>query len=72
MEEVVWADRIAVFNKGEIVLEGSPKEIFMEDEKLEKWGLSVPLVTKLSKCLVERGFEIPHPILTIEELSVWL
>lgn len=72
MEEVVWADRIAVFNKGEIVLEGSPKEIFMKDEKLEEWGLSVPLVTKLSKCLVERGFKIPHPILTIEELSTWL
>lgn len=72
MEEAIWAERIIVFFKGEIVAQGNPKEIFSKDELLELWGLNLPLTTRISKCLYERGFNLPHPLLSPEELALWL
>lgn len=60
-----------LFN-GEIVDLGTPKEIFLKEERLDEWGLNLPITTKISKCLSERGFDIPHPLLTPEELALWL
>ncbi len=72
MEEVSLSEDVAVFFNGEIVYRGFPKEVFNKDKELEEWGLSLPLVTQLSKYLRDRGLDIPHPILTIEELYSWL
>ncbi|TYT20981.1 energy-coupling factor transporter ATPase [Dictyoglomus thermophilum] len=72
MEEVVWAEKVVVFFNGEIVDLGTPKEIFLKEERLDEWGLNLPITTKISKCLSERGFNLPHPLLTPEELALWL
>lgn len=72
MEEVILAENVIVFFNGEIVAQGSPREIFSKGEFLETWGLNLPLTTRISKHLSERGFNIPHPLLSPEELSLWL
>lgn len=68
MSEAVRADRIIVMEKGRIVLEGRPKEVFGQVEKLKGLGLDVPQVTELAYKLRCEGIDIPCDILTVEEL----
>lgn len=69
MEEVVEADRVIVMDKGRIVLEGSPRDIFSQVEKLQQYHLDVPQVTLLAHELRKRGLPIPEAMLTAEELA---
>lgn len=69
MEEVVEADWVIVMDKGRIVLEGSPREIFSQVEKLQQYHLDVPQVTLLAHELRKRGLPIPEAMLTAEELA---
>ncbi len=68
MEEAIYADRILVMDKGKIAMEGTPKEVFSQVEKLEGLSLCVPTVTKLAYELKRAGFNIENGILTKEEL----
>ena len=68
MEEVTEADKVIVMNKGEIVMEGKPKEIFAEVETLQKYHLVVPQVTLLAHELKKRGMTIPVGITSADEL----
>lgn len=68
MEEVVDADKIYVMDHGKVVMEGTPKEIFSEVEKLKEYRLDVPQVTILADELKKRGIAIPKGILRKEEL----
>lgn len=68
MDEAVEADRIIVMEKGKIVMEGKPKEIFSQVDKVKKLGLDVPQVTELAYELNKEGFNVPLDILTVEEL----
>ena len=68
MDEAVQGDRVIVMEKGNIVLEGTPREVFSYVEKIKELGLDVPQVTELAYKLKKEGFEIPTDILTIEEL----
>lgn len=68
MDEAVQADRIVVMSKGEIMLEGSPRKVFKQVEKIKELGLDVPQVTELAHELQKEGIEIKGEILTIEEL----
>lgn len=72
MDEAVEADRILVMSEGQIVLEGSPKEVFSQVEKVKNLGLDVPQVTELAHELIKEGINIPADILTIEELVMWI
>lgn len=68
MEDVAkLADRIIVLNKGNIVLSGSPKDVFKEVETLESIGLGVPQVTYLMRELISKGFNVSDEVYTIEE-----
>lgn len=67
MDELVDADRIIVMDKGKILMEGKPKEIFANVEKLKEIGLDVPPMTALSHELKEIGFDLPDDLLTVEE-----
>lgn len=69
MEEVVDADRIYVMDHGKVVMEGTPKEIFSQVEKLKECRLDVPQVTILADELKKRGLDIPAGILHKEELA---
>ena len=68
MEEVTGADRIFVMDAGELVMEGTPAEIFSQVEKLRKLRLDVPQVTELAYELKQSGAELPDGILTTDEL----
>ena len=67
MEELVHADQVFVMDQGKIVMEGTPKEIFSQVEKLQSLRLTVPQVTMLAHELKKRGLELPDGILTVEE-----
>lgn len=68
MDEAVEADRIIVMEKGKIVMEGNPKDIFSQVDKVKELGLDVPQVTELAYELRKEGFNVPCNILTVEEL----
>lgn len=61
------AQRLIVMNKGRIVLDGLPKEVFSHIETLEDIGLAVPQISYLVRALNRRGFDIPSDIITVEE-----
>lgn len=68
MDEVVGADKVFVMDKGEIVMTGTPREIFSQVETLKEHGLDVPQVTLLAHELKKSGLPLPDGILTREEL----
>ena len=68
MEEVIDADHVFVMDSGHIVMQGTPREIFTEVDKLKKYRLDVPQVTELAYELRKSGIDIPAGILTREEL----
>ncbi|NLV76495.1 MAG: energy-coupling factor transporter ATPase [Tissierellia bacterium] len=68
MDEAVEADRILVMEKGKIVMEGTPREVFSQVERVKKLGLDVPQVTELAYELKKEGINIDSNILTVEEL----
>lgn len=68
MDEAVQADRVLVMEKGKIVMEGSPKEVFKQVEKVKSFGLDVPQVTELAFELRKEGIDLKEDILSIEEL----
>lgn len=67
MEEVVDADRVIVMDRGKVVMEGTPKEIFSQVPKLQKLRLTVPQVTQLAYELKRAGMPLPDGILTRRE-----
>lgn len=69
MDEAVKADRVVVMDKGEIVLDGEPKTVFKNVEKLKAIGLDVPQATELAYRLRKSGFDIPDDILDEEECA---
>lgn len=68
MEEVIDADKVFVMDKGKIVMQGTPREVFAEVEQLKKYRLDVPQVTLLAYELRMAGLPLPDCILTKEEL----
>lgn len=70
MEEVVEADRVYVMDKGRVVMQGLPRELFSQVEELKAYRLDVPQVTLLAHELRNSGLKgIPAGILTREELT---
>lgn len=69
MEEVVPANKVVVLNEGRIEKVGSPKEIFMDNELLNRCKLELPVVTEIARKLAENGLNIDKNILTEEELK---
>src|SRR3712207_95906 len=68
MEEAVEADRIVVMDKGKIVMEGTPREIFSNVPLMKNIGLDVPQMTELAYELQNSGVNIASDILTIDEM----
>lgn len=72
MEEVIYADKVYVMDQGEVTLQGTPREVFSEVERLKELRLDVPQVTLLAHELRQEGFPIPKGILTNEEFRAAL
>ena len=68
MEEVIYANRVFVMDKGRIVMSGSPKEIFSRVEELKEIRLAVPQATELAYELRRAGVPLPSGILSEDEL----
>ena len=68
MEEVIYSDKVFVMDEGRLVMQGTPREIFSQVEKLKELRLDVPQVTLLAYELRQKGLPSPEGILTIEEL----
>ncbi len=69
MEEIIYADRVYVMDRGKVAMEGTPREIFAQVEALKELRLDVPQATLLSYELEKRGVRLPDGILTKEELA---
>lgn len=68
MEEIIDADRVFVMDKGKIALQGTPREVFGQVDRLKELRLDVPQVTLLAHELRKSGLPIPEGILRTEEL----
>lgn len=69
MEEAIGADRVAVMSGGELILEGTPKEVFSQDELLHKHRLDVPVMQQLANRLNAHGANLSKCILSVEEMA---
>ena len=69
MEEIIHADKVFVMDKGRIAMQGTPREIFSQVERLKQLRLDVPQVTLLAYELKQSGVKLPDGILTVEELA---
>lgn len=67
MEEAILADRIIAMEKGKIVLEGTPKEVFTQVDRIRGLGLECPLAAEVADALDKQGHRLP-PIITHKEL----
>ena len=67
MEEVIYADKVFVMDKGSVALSGTPKEVFSHVEELKRLRLDVPQVTLLAHELKKQGLALPDGILTVDE-----
>lgn len=68
MDEAIEADRIFVMNDGKITASGAPKDVFLNYDKVKAAGLELPVASKVSKALIEAGYDLPFAI-TDEELA---
>ncbi len=68
MAEAVCADRVLVMEKGKIIMQGRPNEIFSQVKKLKNLGLDVPQVTELAYLLIQDNLPVKGDILTVEEM----
>ena len=69
MEEAAQAERVVVIDGGNILMDGTPREIFPQVEKLKSIGLDVPQATELVWRLRQRGYDLPADIITEEECA---
>ena len=68
MDEAVQADRVIVMDKGNIKLDGTPKEVFRNIDEIKRYGLDVPQVTELAQELIKEGLNLPPDIIDVKEL----
>lgn len=68
MEEVIEADHVFVMDDGNLVMDGTPREVFSQVEKLKELRLDVPQATLLAYELQKKGFPLRDGILSNEEL----
>lgn len=62
-------DRVAVMDHGQLLMEGTPEEVFSREEELKSVGLAIPDSMEIVSQLRKRGMEINHPCLTIEDAA---
>lgn len=68
MEEVIYADKVYVMDAGKVVMQGDPKLVFSQVDRLRELRLDVPQVTELAYELKKSGLPLSDGILTMDEL----
>ncbi len=69
MEEAATADRVIVMSEGEIVMEGTPKEVFSQVDKLRELHLDVPQSTELCHEMTRAGMPMPNDVIDVESCA---
>lgn len=67
MDEAIDADRVFIMDKGRILLQGEPKEVFSHVEEITAAGLEVPIATRMAYELNKKGLNIDYRIVNTEE-----
>ena len=68
MDEAALSDRVIVMEKGKIIKEGTPREIFADVKGMKKLGLDVPVAAEIGYRLRDKGVKLPKDIMTTEDL----
>ena len=68
MEEAAQADRVLVVSDGQVVTDGTPREVFREVDRMRELHLDVPRMTSLAADLRKQGMPLREDILTVDEL----
>lgn len=68
MDEAVRADRVIIMNDAEVLLDGTPAEVFAQEETLRKVNLEIPMAAALAHKLRKRGIAVPEDVITVEGL----
>jgi energy-coupling factor transport system ATP-binding protein len=66
-EVAALADRLFVLHSGNLVMQGTPRSVFAQGDRLRKWGLAAPPLSELLSLLRKRGLPIPEDTLTLDE-----
>ena len=72
IEEIIYADRVLVMNKGKIINDDTPKNIVLKDDILKEAGVELPYITRLSKKLKDSGKNLKGNEFTVSELCQFL
>ena len=62
------ATRLVVMSKGELVLTGTPREVFRQQDLMQSIGLGIPQAAQLAHALREEGYDLPEDLYTLEEV----
>ena len=66
------ATRLLVMSKGRLVMTGTPREIFVQQDLLQSIGLGVPQAAELTHALIAEGFDLPPDLYTLDEVQAHL
>ncbi len=69
MDEAVTADRVAVMDNGKVIMDGTPRQVFSQADKLISVGLDIPQATQLACALSAEGIDIPNDLLDENECA---
>lgn len=72
VEEIVYADRVVVFGKGKLLLDGTPKDILLNESELNRAGIELPYIPRLATRLKAKGKNLKGNELDVKELCQYL
>lgn len=72
IEEAMLADRVLVLQKGQLVYDDQPQELFSGKVDVEALGLAKPYEKEVYDYLIEKGISLPKSYMTMKELEDWL
>ena len=67
-----YAGRVLVMNQGELVMNGTPQEVFSREEELLSAGLDLPEAAKLARQLRAQGMDVPAGIIRYDQMLCFL
>ncbi len=72
MEEAAEADRIVIMDRGNVMMDGTPQEIFCRRDEIREMNLDVPFAVEMGHRLRKRGVQVPETIINMEEMVEFL
>lgn len=68
MDEAVRADRVIIMHEGHVLLDGTPQQVFKQEELIRSVNLDVPLMVEIGAKLRKAGIDVPDDIITEEKM----